>query len=116
MATDSWYNEEWDRVTISEDSLSSVYVSATITLTSPPGVDYDLYVYCDACGGTLAGSSISGGLTGHTDTVGVRANDSFGVDDTFDVVIEVRHFASNMCAYWSLEVSGNEAVGAATCN
>jgi hypothetical protein len=75
-----------------------------------------LYVYCDACGGTLAGSSISGGLTGHTDTVGVRANDSFGVDDTFDVVIEVRHFASNMCAYWSLEVSGNEAVGAATCN
>ncbi len=28
----------------------------------------------------------------------VRANDEFFVDDNFDVIIEVRHYASMLCA------------------
>ncbi len=115
-ASDAWYNEEWLRFTLSEDSLSSVYVSATITLTSPPGTDYDLYVYCDACGGTMAGASTVGGLNGHSDTVSVRADDEFGVDDTFDVVVEIRHYDSSLCAYWDLDISANTLVAAPTCN
>jgi hypothetical protein len=116
--TDSWYNEEWDRVTITEDdsSIFGEYLAATVTLTSPPGVDYDLYVYCDACGGGLAGSSINGGLSGHTDSVTVRRNDTLGSDDTFDIIIEVRHFSSNICAYWDIQVDGYALASTATCN
>ena len=116
VLTDSYWNEEWDRFTLREDSAASIYLSATINLWSPPGVDYDLYVYCASCGGTLAGSSTNGGMDGHFDTVLVRADDQFGVDDTIDVIVEIRHFASDVCAYWQLEVVGNSAVSTATCN
>ena len=115
-ASDTWWNEEWHVVTLTEDSFDSVYVSADIVLTSPPGVDFDLYVYCFSCGGGLADSSINAGLTGHTDTVEVRRDDVPIFSDTFDVVIEVRYFDSNICAYWTLDVTGNTAVSNSTCN
>jgi hypothetical protein len=116
VLTDSWRDEEWDRFTLVEDSSSSIYISATISLTSPPGTDYDLYVYCASCGGTLAGSSTLGGTTGHTDTVQVRANDEFAIDDTIDIIVEVRHFSSTVCAFWDLQVTGNTSVSTTTCN
>jgi hypothetical protein len=90
-------------------------LSATITLTSPAGADYDLYVYCVSCGGTLAGQSIVGGLTGHTDTVRVRMDDDPSVDDTADFIVEVRHYESNRCAYWDLDITGNTSVTNVTC-
>jgi len=116
VLTDSWYNEEWQRFRVTEDSGLARYVSATVRLQSPPGVDFDLYVYCASCGGAFAGSSTAGGLSGHVDTVNVRRDDSWAVDDSFDVIVEVRHFASNLCAYWDLTVTGNTTVSTTTCN
>jgi hypothetical protein len=115
VLSDSWYDEEFDTFILTEDSTSSIYLSATISLTSAAGTDFDLFVYCVACGGTLAGSSTLGGLTGHTDTVQVRTNDDLGPDDDKQIVIEVRHWASNVCAPWSLTVNGNTAVTTENC-
>jgi len=115
VLTDSWYNEEWERFTITEDNSAIAYLSATVQLYSPPGVDFDLYVYCESCGGGLAGSSNNGGLSGHTDTVTVRRDDSWGVADDFTVIVEVRHFSSTMCAYWDLTITGNTVASTETC-
>ncbi|MEZ4458942.1 MAG: MopE-related protein [bacterium] len=109
--SDSWYNEEWLRFMVYEDSLSSLYLSATISLTSAPGTDYDLYVYCESCGGSLAGSSTTTGL----DTVRVRRNDSFASGDNFAVLVEVRHKSSTVCGYWTLNIAGNTTVSSETC-
>jgi len=114
--SDSWWNEEWASFMITEDNNGTVYLSAQIVLTSPPGVDFDLYVYCASCGGSLAGSSIIGGLTGHEDVVVVRADDSWGSDDTFVVIVEVRHYTSTVCANWTLDVYGNVSASTATCD
>jgi len=109
---DSWYDEEWIRVRIIENSSSNVYLSATVNLVSAPGTDFDLYVYCYSCGGTLAGSSIS---TGALDTVRVRREDRFAASDTFDILIEVRHASSSACGDWELTVFGNTTVNSTTC-
>jgi hypothetical protein len=115
IVSDTYYQESWDLFELTEDNTSSLYLSATITLTSPAGADYDLYVYCVSCGGTLAGQSIVGGLTGHTDTVRVRMDDDPSVDDTADFIVEVRHYESNRCAYWDLDITGNTSVTNVTC-
>jgi len=115
-ATDSFFDEEWDLVTITEDSGSLLYLSATVELWSPPGVDFDLYVYCLSCGGALAGSSTVGGLDGHWDVVDIRREDTPIVTDDFDVIVEVRHWDSTMCAYWQLTVTGDTLVADTTCN
>jgi hypothetical protein len=112
----AFWNEEWYRFTITEDNLDSRYLSARIVLTSPPGVDFDLHVFCEDCGGSLAGSSVAAGLTGHQDVVVVRADEQPMVDDTFDVIVEVRHRSSNVCAIWSLDITGNVATTEATCD
>lgn len=112
----AFWNEEWYRFTITEDNANAQYLSARIVLNSPVGTDFDLYVYCESCGGTLAGSSVTGGMTGHQDVVVVRADEEFMTDDTFHVVVEVRHNASNICAIWSLDITGNVEAAAATCD
>ena len=113
IVSDAGNDEEWDRFTLTEDNASSLYLSATVTLTSPPGADFDLYVYCVSCGGTLAGSSDSG-LEGETDTVLVRRTDEVEDDDA-DLIIEVRHYSSTVCANWTLQVQGNTVVSTANC-
>ncbi len=115
VLSDSWYNEEFRRFTITEDNNQIVYLSATIQLDSPPGTDFDLYVYCLSCGGTLAGSSTNGGLSGHSDTVTVRRDDTWGVADDFKVIVEVRHVDSTVCAYWNLTITGNAVTDTITC-
>jgi hypothetical protein len=91
---------------------SSEDPTATISLVSPPGADYDLYVYCTSCGGTLVGASTLGGLTGHTDVVQYNANDdSFHWDDG-DIIIEIRHWDSTSCGWWNLTVQGDTSVSA----
>ena len=110
------WEEQWIIVTLTEDSSFSDYLSATITLTSASGSDFDLYVWCQNCNGTYVDSSTVRGLTGHQDVVQVRRDDQLGVDDTFDVVVEVRHYASDRCADWELNVQANTTVAQATCN
>jgi hypothetical protein len=87
-----------------------------VQLYSPPGVDFDLYVYCFDCGGGLAGSSTVTGTTGHWDTVYIRNEDDWGFSDDFGIVIEIRHKSSSRCAYWELTVTGNTVVSTQTCN
>lgn len=111
----SGVGEKWIRVRLTEDNqvpFTQVYLSAMVVLNSPVGTDYDLYVYCLACGGTLAGSSTSGG---QPDVVNVRRNDTLGSDESYDILIEVRYFSGNSGGTWNLSIQGNTAVGAATC-
>jgi len=107
VLNDTGYAEKWLRVGITEDSTSSLYLSASITLTSAAGTDFDLLVYCESCGGTLSGFSLN---TSSVDTVKVRRDDSFGFDDDFYVYVQVRHASSTVCANWTLSVSGNTSV------
>jgi len=108
--------EYWERVFIEETSLGGEDIVARIQLTSPPGADYDLYVYCSSCGGTYVGGSALGGLDGHTDTVDYQANDDdFTWDDGY-VVIEVRHWNSTSCGTWTLTVTGDVGSASEICN
>ena len=109
-------SERWYRVTLTENlsGINAVSVRARVSLAPGPGTDYDLYVYCVSCGGTLIGSSTNGGT--NVDTVDVANDDDIGVDDTFDIVIEVRHFQSARCANWGLTVSGNIGSTANACD
>jgi hypothetical protein len=109
-------SERWYRVRVTEDSNEDVYLSATIVLTVPNGSDYDLYVYCESCGGALAGQSKLAGSA--TETVTVRADDEFGPfgeDDSFDLRIEVRHVSGLVCDTWSLQVVGDTTANSPTC-
>lgn len=105
--------EKWVRARIAENNsgITTVNLTGTITLVSPPGMDYDLYVYCLSCGGTLAGSSASSG----TDVVEVRRNDTLGTDESFDVLIEVRFSNGNSPANWNLTIAGNTGATMPTC-
>ncbi len=64
-------------------------------------------------GQSLAGSSANG--SGVPDTVTVRRDDFVGSDDSFDVIVEVRHYSSTLCANWTLTVQGNTAASSETC-
>jgi len=75
-------------------------MSATVRLSLPAALDYDLYVY-SACSGTLLGSSTNG--AGAVDTVNVCWSDRLGVgclancDDTMDLLIHVLFYSGNTC-------------------
>ena len=111
----SGFEEQWFRFRLTEDNAATVYLSATILLHSPLGVDFDLYAYCVSCGGTLAHSSAIAGLGGHTDTVRVRVDDEAFVEDDVVILVEVRYASGNACGDWSLTMQGNSPVNAATC-
>lgn len=106
--------EKWYNITIREDSNAfGSPPEATISLDSCSN-DYDLYVYCETCGGTLIGSSISS--SGITDVVSVQSSgdDSIfggGLDNTFTVLIEVRSVLVTSCSDYILTVAGNTVVG-----
>jgi hypothetical protein len=106
--TDSWYAEAWSSVRLTEDSASSVYLSSTIRLYSPPGTDYDLYLYCANCPGAAAvQSSTTSGINGHYDFVYPRWDDDAGEVDDYDIILEVRHKSSTLCALWTVDIVGN---------
>jgi len=107
-------SQRWYRARLIESSTSSIYVSADVELTVPPGVDYDLRVYCLSCGGTVAGSSRA--LTGIDETVQVRWEDRPGPDDSADILIQVVYYSGQSGTPWQLQVSGNTSVLTATCS
>lgn len=112
IISDSYWNEEWIRFTVTEDNYSSTYLGATIRLISAPGTDFDLFVWCDSCGGEFVGSSTGTGV----DIVEVRTNDSWFIYDDFEVIVEIRHWSSTICADWELTVFGNTSVSRETCD
>lgn len=108
-STSTWYV-----VTVTEDdaSFTGAKLRVKATLTSPPGSNFDLYMYENAptdCMTPTASSTLAAGV----DTVsaswgeGAVAN---GVSDTKDIYIEVRH-SSGTCApasRWTLSIEGNK--------
>lgn len=110
VLTHAHSDERWLTFTLSENNDGNVPLGASVTLYSPPGVDFDLYLYCASCPGAapVASSTVTS-LAGHEDVVRPRWTDDWitGEDDTYDVVVEVRHKSSSYCAPWTLTVQGN---------
>ncbi|MBK9037264.1 MAG: hypothetical protein IPL61_39485 [Myxococcales bacterium] len=100
--TATGYGEAFYTVSVREVVAGNNDVRAQVTLTSPPGTNFDLDVTCLACGGTTQSSN---NLTGD-DVVGVRRPDTSGMGDTYTVVIGVRWTSSSACGSWSLTVAG----------
>src|SRR5206468_4927628 len=101
----SGYESAWYKIHVNEGDSSpfAAGMSATVQLTSPPGVNFDLFVYesGDATSiecTTVAGSSTN---TGTTDQVhlswGESGTFSNGNDDSENLTIEVRP-VSGTCA------------------
>jgi hypothetical protein len=100
---------EWLQVTVAEgdSSIFSAGLKFTATLTSPPGVDFNLYVYQSPCGTGLYGQSTN--PAGQTDAVSGGWGDVLGADDSRTVLVEVRYAGGGVCgASWTLEVDGDK--------
>ncbi len=83
-------------------------VGIRVTLESPAGVDFDLFLRCFDCPDSNPGrSSTVRGLSGHTDFVVLSSYEECAQDDSFFALIEVRHFSSLLCATWALTIEGN---------
>lgn len=68
-------------------------------LSSPTGVNYDLYVYNESC--QLVGSSTS---SGSTDQVTIIWNDNLTIDDSEYYRVEVRYAGGVSCSDWDLTI------------
>ena len=96
----------WFRVTVSECSTGgSIDLRARILLTSPPGGNYDLFLYRPNA--TLLVSSTHGSSV---DAVCVLRDDVSN-DQTFEFFIEVRRSEYFGCGSWTMEVRGAEGTG-----
>lgn len=107
-------DESYFHVAVLEMSTTTTPVTATITLDSPPGVNFDLFVRCTACANAPYASSTLGADL--TDTVQFRNDDNAGVTDSTTLFVEVRFISGNTCAgSWHLTVTGGTAVTTPTC-
>ncbi len=86
-----------------EDSTCAAYVSLAFELSVPAGVDYDLYVSGDYCFvDPSTSSSVKG--PGQMEEITVWCDDTFALDDSFYVDVEVRYFSGASCEPWELRV------------
>jgi hypothetical protein len=105
---------EWYKITVTEDSngIGGRKLKLRATLTSPPGVNFDLYMYEDAPGNCTSATQQSVVSSGSDSVSAVwgEGTISNGSSDTKDVYVEVRH-TSGICsagAVWSLKFEGNQ--------
>lgn len=91
---------------IQENSSASRALNARVVLHVPPQVDYDLIVRCTSCTSKVA-KYVRQGI-GMTETLAVTRPDTF-VDNSFVIVIEVRHVKGTACGPWTLTINGNTA-------
>lgn len=106
------HGERWFSVDVREDALfPDEDLLARITLQSAAATNYDLYVYCESCGGTLIGSSTNG--TGLADVVPVGRQDN-AADRSFTLYIEIRYQLAG-CEDYTLTVDGDVGSLANTC-
>ena len=106
-------SERWLRVNLVEaDTAGEVPLTLSVSLYSPAGSDYDLFIRCDACNGNTFGFSSVRGMSGHLDRANIKKLDNTSRSDTFGVLIEVRSFASSYCGTWQLVVQGNTGAAA----
>jgi hypothetical protein len=100
---------------LAETSSDETDVTALVELETPPGLNYDLYVSCDSCGGAIMGSSTN--PAGQPDAVDYRKYDTYNVDDTRLVYIDVRYIDGTACGDYTLRVTGRppDPIPVATC-
>jgi hypothetical protein len=101
------------RVRITEElGFGGPDLTAKLTLSPPPGTNYDLFVYCLSCGGFQMSSTAAGSTP---ELIEVGRDDSPS-DESFDVVVEVRWISGSTCDTWALTVLGNTPTADRTCN
>lgn len=104
-------------VRLREDSASQRDLTAKVDLQVPAGMDYDLHVRCNSCSGITRSSTNDGSLR---ETIGVRRQEkAFNTtDDSFTILIEIRHRCGTDCGAWLLTILGNAGsdTAALVCN
>jgi hypothetical protein len=110
----NWYVIE-ARETLGDSGGARTNVGVRITLTSPPGADYDLVWNCDSsCGDVATMFSPVHNLTGHRESiyhvefdVGGRPPNGDGGDQTFAVHVGViaRQVPQDQCIPWTLTIT-----------
>lgn len=117
VKTASGHTSQWFTVRVTEDDsdIAGVQLWMTATLTSPPGTNYDLYVYVPSSD-TLECSAVSyqSTSTSSTDSATAKFGEggllSNGSSDDRTVTVEVRH-VSGTCDpanKWTLTLAGNK--------
>ncbi|AKU98658.1 hypothetical protein AKJ09_05322 [Labilithrix luteola] len=110
-STSQWFNV---RVTEDDTGIFGTSERAKVSLTSPPGSNFDLYVYLPSSD-TLECSAVtkSSTSTAAVDSVSIEWGEGSGLangsDDSRTVTVEVR-YVSGTCAAgtkWTLSVQGN---------
>lgn len=117
VKTSQGTGSKWFTVRVTEDDSSAFGAKLWMkaTLTSPPGANYDLYVYVPGsdtreCSAVTKSSTVSS----TTDTAGVEFGEggtfSNGSSDDRTVTVEVRHVSGPCSAsdQWTLTVNGNQ--------
>lgn len=94
-----------------EDSNFPNPLSFTVTLTNPPGVQYDLFVRKGSCTATA-----QPGTGTNSRTYQVCWCDTWGIDDDSLQIAEVRHKSGAACGTWSVTVTGNSASQLCSCS
>lgn len=115
--TTKGYTSKWFTVRVTEDDsgLIGAELWMTATLFSPPGTNFDLYVYVPSSDSREC-SNVTGKSTNttNTDKVAVRFGESGafsnGKDDDRTVTVEVRHVSGTCSAgdEWALLIEGNK--------
>jgi hypothetical protein len=111
-STSQWFTV---RVTENDSAVSALELWMTASLVSPPGTNFDLFVYVPGSD-TLECSAVSeqSTSTGSSDTAAVRFGEgglfSNGSDDSRTVTVEVRHVSGNCdpSKKWTLTIEGNK--------
>ncbi|HVJ91569.1 MAG TPA: hypothetical protein VM580_17320 [Labilithrix sp.] len=111
-STSQWFTV---RVTEDDNVVFGFPLSLAATLVSPPGTNFDLYVYVPSSD-TLECSAVSyqSTATGSTDSVAAMFGElgllSNGADDSRTVTVEVRHVSGSCDSNkkWTLSLAGNQ--------
>jgi hypothetical protein len=117
IITEMGSTSEWFVIHIEEkvSSISDADMSYTVTLQSPPGMDYDLFVHPGPQDGNpdCNASPLVGDHMNATETVSQGWDDDQGIggeDDSVWLSIEVRYISGAECgpdAQWTLTVEGD---------
>lgn len=107
---------KWFRVWVTEDDngVAGVKLRATATLTSPPGTNFDLYLYTGSssaheCSAVASQSTNGSGTDSAEVSFGEGGLVANGSNDSRYVTVEVRHVSGPCSANskWSLAFAGN---------
>lgn len=119
VKTASGSTSQWFTIDVTEDdnSLFGMSLWFTATLTSPPGTNFDLFLYLPEKAGARECSAVSASSTSTSDTDALpvewgesSSGLSNGSNDGRTMTVEVRHVSGtcNPSQKWSLKLEGNK--------